>query len=66
MVVNFDINVFTIIDDRSMLSYTDAGRRPYNMWPHKRKILKIAQAIIKFAGDVQIAEIVRCQFYLWP
>ena len=23
-----------------------------------------ARAIIKFAGDVQIAEIVRCQFYL--
>jgi len=25
-----------------------------------------AQATIKFAGDVQIAEIIRCQFYLWP
>jgi len=23
-----------------------------------------ARAIIKFAGDVQIAEIIRCQFYL--
>ena len=31
-----------------------------------RKILKNrALAIIKF-GDVHIAEIVRCQFYLWP
>ena len=37
-----------------MLSYTDGSKRPYDMWP------------LKFAGDVQITVIVRCQFYLWP
>jgi len=49
-----------------MISYTDAGRRPYDMCPRKRNFLKSAGArmIIKFAVDVQIADIVRCQFYL--
>jgi len=46
---------------RPMLSYTDAGRRPYDRWPRKKNYFG-ARAIIKFAGDVQIAEIVRCQF----
>ena len=28
---------------RPMFSYTDAGRCPYDMWPRKRKFLKIAR-----------------------
>jgi len=51
---------------RCLHNYTDAGRRHYAMWPRKKKILNFVRAIMKFAGDVQIAEIVRCQFYLWP
>ena len=51
---------------RPMLSYkTPAGAR--TICDHAREnSLKSsgARAIIKFAGDVQIGEIVRCQFYL--
>ena len=35
---------------RSMFSYTDAGRRPYDMWPRKSKFLKI----VRCPGDYQI------------
>jgi len=35
---------------RPMFSYTDAGRRPYNMWPRRRKFLKI----VRCPGDYQI------------
>ena len=35
---------------RPMLSYTDAGRRPYDMWPRKRKIF----IIVRCPGDYQI------------
>jgi len=35
---------------RPMFSYTDAGRRPYDMWPRKRKFLKI----VRCPGDYQI------------
>jgi len=63
-----------------LIFYND-GRAPADVFIYRRrtapvryvttqeKILKKssgARAIIKFAGDVQIAEIVRCQFYLWP
>jgi len=34
---------------RPIESYTDAGRRPYNTWPRKRKILKI----VRCPGDYQ-------------
>ena len=35
---------------RPMLFYTDADRRPYGMWPRKRKFLKI----VRFSGEYQI------------
>jgi len=35
---------------RPMFSYTDAGRRPYDMWPRKRKFFKI----VRCPGDYQI------------
>ena len=35
---------------RPIFSYTDAGRRPYDMWPRKRKFLKI----VRCPGDYQI------------
>ena len=66
MVENFDINVFIITGiGRCYHIQTPAGAR--TICDHAReKSLKSsgARAIIKFAGDVQIAEIVRCQFYL--
>jgi len=39
-----------VVLNRPMFSYTDAGRCPYDMWPHKRKFLKIVQC----PGDYQI------------
>jgi len=35
---------------RPMFLYTDAGRRPYDMWPRKRKFLNI----VRCPGDYQI------------
>ena len=35
---------------RPMLSYTDAGLRPYDMWPRKRKFLKS----VRCPGDYRI------------
>jgi len=35
---------------RPRLSYTDAGRHPYEMWPRKKKILKI----VRCPGNYQI------------
>ena len=35
---------------RPMFSYTDAGRRQYDMWPRKRKFMKI----VRCPGDYQI------------
>jgi len=35
---------------RPMFSYTDAGRRPYDLWPSKRKFFKI----LRCPGDYQI------------
>ena len=35
---------------RPMFSYTDAGRRPYDMWPRLRKFFKI----VRCPGDYQI------------
>jgi len=35
---------------RPMFLYTDTGRRPYDMWPRKRKFLKI----VRCPGDYQI------------
>jgi len=57
---------------------TVLGRAPADVFIYRRqtapvryvttqeKILQNRPAIIKFAGDVHIAEIVRWQFYLWP
>ena len=36
--------------NRPMFSYTDAGRRPYDMWPRISKFLKI----VRCPGDYQI------------
>jgi len=49
-----------------MLSYSDASRLPYDLWPRKKKQSFGAWAILKFAGNLQIANNVRWQFYLWP
>ena len=38
---------------RPMFSYTDAGRRRYDMWPRKRKFLKI----VRCPGDYQIRQL---------
>ena len=49
-------------------NYTDAGRRPYDLWPRMEKIMKI----VRCPGDSQIRrwfsnrKIERRQFQLWP
>ena len=47
-----------------LISY-NAGRAPYNVQTGIGLCYQMsgARAIIKFAGDVHIAEILRCQFY---
>ena len=74
--MNFYINVLIIARENSC----KISRAPYGRCYHiqtpagarticdhaREKSLKSsgARAIIRFAGDVQIAEIVRCMFYL--
>jgi len=38
------------VGHRPMFLYTDAGRRPFDMWPRKEKFLKI----VRCPGDYQI------------
>jgi len=45
----FDI-VRCPVGHKPMFSYTDSGRRPYDMWPRKIKFLKI----VRCPGDYQI------------
>ena len=57
IMANFYVNVllqkhvvYIISRENSTFSYTDAGRCPYDMWPRKRKFLKI----VRCPGDYQI------------